>query len=66
MFITTTDLPLSAGTMVMDGSFLRFLITVSFSLEMLGVVSGVLVFKMFTTDARIVALELSGSLKIPV
>ena len=66
MFIITTDLPSSAGTMVMDGSFLRFVIAMSFSLEMLRVLSGVLFFKMFTTDACIVALELSGSLKIPV
>ena len=66
MFITTSGLPLSTGSIVGDGSRLRFIIAVSCSFEMLRVVLGLLFFKTFTTDARIVSLELSGTLRIPV
>ena len=64
--ITTTDLPLSAGRIVMVSSFLKILSAFSSSFDML-VLKGVLhVLNMLVTPTRTVSLAVWLRLQIPV
>ena len=51
--------------MIIEESFLRFFIAVRCCFKTFETVSGLLFFKMLTTDAHMVALEFWGRLKIP-